>query len=105
MCSMQPLGVELGGVLDEAEVVQRRAQRLGIVARGGIDDPLLEQDLLAVELLRHPEIKEGDATVVEQDVVAGVGVGVEVLQVVDRAKAAAEDDLAKAAALLVRRAP
>ena len=67
--------------------------------------PLLEQDLLAVELLGHPEVEEGDPTVLHQDVVAGVGVGVEVLQVVDRAEAAAEDDLAEAAALLVRQAP
>ena len=62
---------------------------------------LLEHDLLAVELLGHPEVEEGDPAVGHQDVVAGMGVGVEVLQVVDRAEAAAVDDLAEAAALLV----
>ncbi len=59
-------------------------------------------ELLAVELLGHPEVEEGDAAVVHEDVVAGVGVGVEVLEVEHRAEAAAEDDLAEAAALLVR---
>ena len=101
----QALGVELRGVLDEAEVVQRLAQRFRLAADRGVDHLLLEHDLLAVELLRHPEVEEGDAAVVHEDVVAGVGVGVEVLQVVDRAEAAAVDDLAEAAALLVRAAP
>ena len=78
------------------------AEGLRVVARGGVEGALLEHDLLAVELLGHPEVEEGDAAVLHQDVVAGVGVGVEVLQVVDRAEAAAEDDLAEAAALLVR---
>ena len=55
-----------------------------------------------VELLRHAEVEEGDAAVGKQYVIAGVGIGVEMLQVVDRAEAAAEDDLAKTAALLVR---
>ena len=73
-----------------------------VAPRGGVDGALLELDLLGIELLRHPEVEEGDATVLHEDVVAGVGVGVEVLQMVDRAEAAAEDDLAEAAALLVR---
>ena len=74
----------------------------GSLREGGVDGALLEHDLLVVELLGHAEVEEGDAAVGHQDVVAGVGVGVEVLQVVDRAEAAAEDDLAEAAALLVR---
>ena len=78
------------------------AQRLRIAARGGVDRPLLELDLLAVEALGHPEVEEGDAAVRHQQVVAGVGVGVEVLQVVDRAEAEAEDDLAEAVALGLR---
>ena len=97
----QPLGVELGGLLDEAEVVQGLTEGLGVVARGGVEGALLELDLLAVDLLGHPEVQEGDPAVRHQDVVAGMGVGVEVLQVEHRAEAAAEDDLAEAAALLV----
>ena len=73
----------------------------GSLRDGGVERRLLELDLLAVELLRHPEVEEGDPAVVHQEVVAGVRVGVEVLQVVDRAEAEAEDDLAEAAALLV----
>ena len=91
-------------MLDEAEVVKRLAQRLGVAAHRGVDRALLELDLLDVELLRHPEVEEGDAAVGHQQVVARVGVGVEVLQVVDRAEAEAKDDLAEAAALLGRRA-
>ena len=89
------------GLLDEAEVVQALAQRLGVLADRRVERDLLELDLLAVELLRHPEVEEGDAPVVHQQVVARVRVGVEVLQVVDRAEAEAKDDLAEAAALLL----
>ena len=34
------------GLLDEAEVVQRLAQRLGVLAHGGVERDLLELDLL-----------------------------------------------------------
>ena len=102
MCSISRSASSFEGFLTKPRSCSACAQRLGVVARGGVEGPLLEHDLLAVELLRHPEVEEGDAAVVHQDVVAGVGVGVEVLQVVDRAEAAAEDDLAEAAALLVR---
>ena len=87
-------------MLDEAEVVERPAQRLGVLANGGVDGALLELDLLDVELLRHPEVEEGDTAVGHQQVVAGVRIGIEVLQVVDRAEAEAKHDLPEAAALL-----
>ena len=101
----QPLGVELGRVLDEAEVVERLAERLRVAPRGGVDRPLLELDLLAVEPLGHPEVEEGDPAVGHQDVVARVRVGVELLQVVDRAEAEPEDDLAEPVAIGLRQAP
>ena len=82
--------------------MQGLAEGLRVLARGGVEGALLEHDLLAVELLRHPEVEEGDAAVLHQDEVAGMGVGVEVLKVEHRAEAAAEDDLAEAAALLLR---
>ena len=58
-------------------------------------------DLLDVEALGHAEVEERDAAVVEQQVVAGVRVGVEVLELEDRAEVEAEDDLAEAVALLL----
>ena len=88
-------------MLDEAEVVERVAQRLGVLADRRIKRHLLELDLLEVELLRHPEVEEGDAAVGHQQVVAGMRIGVEVLQVIDRAEAEAKDDLAETAALVV----
>ena len=93
----QPLGVELasGCGRSRGRGAPRRSAS-GSLRDGGVDGALLELDLLAVELLGHAEVEEGDPAVVHQQVVAGVGVGVEVLQVVDRAEAEAEDDLAEA---------
>ena len=51
-----------------------------------------------------PKSRNATRAVPHQHVVAGVGVGVEVLQVVDRAEAEAEDDLAEAVALGLRAA-
>ena len=50
------------------------------------------------------EVEEGDPPVLHQQVVAGMDVGVEVLQVVDRAEAEAEDDLAVDVALVLGQA-
>ena len=98
-CSISRSASSLVGFLTK-EVVERDAQRLGVLAHRRVDGALLELDLLDVELLRHPEIEKGDPAVGHQDVVARMRVGVEVLQV-DRAEAEAEHDLAEAAALLV----
>ena len=104
-CSISRSASTRRRVADEAELVERVAQRLGVVARRGVDRALLELDLLGLEPLGHPEVEEGDPPVVHQQVVAGVGVGVEVLQVVDRAEAEAEDDLAEDVALVLVAAP
>ena len=98
----QQLGVDLARVVEEAEVVERHAQPLGVVVEDRLERRDLELDLVAVELLGHAEVEERHAPVRQQQVVAGVGVGVEVLQVVDRAEAEAEDDLAEAVALRLR---
>ena len=96
----QPLGVELGGFLTKPRSCSAWRSASGSLRTAASIGALLELDLLDVELLRHPEVEEGDAAVRHQDVVAGMRVGVEVLQVVDRAEAEAKDDLAEAAALL-----
>ena len=95
----QLLGVDRCGLLEEAEVVQRHAQALGVAVEDRLERRDLQLDLVLVELLGHPEVEERDAPVGHQQVVPGVGVGVEVLEVVDRAEAEAEDDLAEAVAL------
>jgi hypothetical protein len=97
----QAVGIDPARVVDEAEVVKRVAEGLRVVAAGGVDRPLLELDLLGAETLGHPEVEERDPAVVHQQVVAGVGIGVEVPQVVDRPEAEAEDDLAEDVALVL----
>ena len=84
--------------------MQLLAQPLGVVVDARLDRRDLELDLLDVEPLRHAEVEERHPAVGHQQVVAGVGVGVEVLELVDRAEVEAEDDLAEAVALVLRRA-
>ena len=98
----QALGVHALGVGEEAEVLQRRAQPLRVALERGLESGDLQLDLLLVELLCHPEVEERHLALVHQQVVAGMGVGVEVLQVVDRAVVEAVDDLADAVALFLR---
>ena len=68
----QPLGVDPARIGDEAEVVQRLSQALGIVAARRVDSALLELDLLRAESLGHAEVEKRDPPVVHEDVVAGV---------------------------------
>ena len=82
--------------------MQRDAQALRVVVEDRPEGGDLELDLLLVEVLGHAEVEERHASVRHQDVVARMGVRVEVAQVVDRAKAEAEDDLAEAVALDLR---
>ena len=76
--------------------------------RGGVfldDRPLagqLELDGGGVHALEQPEVQEGDATVVEQQEVAGVRIARELVVAVEAAEEEAEDDLAEAVALGLR---
>ena len=79
--------------------MQSHAQLLRIVVEDRLEGRDLQLDLLLVEVLGHAEVEKGHPAVVHQQVVAGMGVGVEVLQVVDRAEAEAEHDLPEAVAL------
>jgi hypothetical protein len=97
----QPLGVDPLGIPEEPELVQFLPEPLRISVDTCPDHLLLETDLLEVESLRHAEVEKCDAPVVEQQVVARVGIRVEVLQLVDRAEVEAEDDLAEAVAPLL----
>ena len=72
----QQLGVHLARVLQEAEVVERPAQALGIVVEDRLERRDLERDLVPVEVLGHPEVEEADAPVWQQEVVPGVSVRV-----------------------------
>ena len=95
----QSFSVDALRVLDEAQFVQLLAEPLGILREPCVDDLGLELDLLHVEPLCHAEVEKRDLAVIHKQVVAGVGVCVEVLQLVDRAEVEAKDDLPKAAAL------
>ena len=82
--------------------MERDPQPLGVVVEDRLERGDLQLDLVLVEVLRHPEVEERHAAVRQRQVVPRVGVGVEVLQVVDRAEAEAEHDLAEAVALGLR---
>ena len=63
----------LRGSLQEAEVVERHAQALGVVVEDRLERRDLELDLVLVEVLRHPEVEERHAPVRQQEVVARGG--------------------------------
>ena len=76
--------------------------------RGGVfldHGPLarqLEFDRSGVHALEQPEVQEGDASVVEQQEVAGMRIARELVVAVEAAEEEAEDDLTEAIALGLR---
>ena len=101
-CSISSSASTLRGSFRKPRSWSATRSALGVVVEDRLERRDLQLDLVLVELLRHPEVEERHPPVRQQQVVAGMGVGVEVLEVVDRAEAEAEHDLAEAVALLLR---
>ena len=71
----------------------------GVLGHAGSGERFLALEEGGVERAHEPEVEESDTAVVEQQVVAGVGVAAHAVEPVEQREVEAEHDLAEAVAL------